>query len=140
MSKEPSQLEQVLIDAIQKATAVTGEAIDGAKKVTGQAIDFASAQIPDVIHQLLMWKMAEAVVWIVMCLLVAYIIIKAWTPIYKYSIDDRDNTAIIMYSSFVCGIGGFCVVFVFICNLLTLIQIWLAPKLYLIEYVASIIK
>ena len=45
MTKEISQLDQVLIDTIQKATTITGEAIDGAKKVTGQAIDFASAQI-----------------------------------------------------------------------------------------------
>lgn len=139
MSKEPSALEQVLIDTIQQTTA-------GAKKVTGQAIDFVSAQIPDVVHQLLAWKMAEAIALILACValigvyfyflrkIIAYH--KKLAAIGKYYAE----TGFIFY--YVGGTGVLLILPLIriLGSALTIIKIIVAPKLYLIEYAAELIK
>lgn len=141
MAKELNALEQVLVDTIQKATAVTGEAIDGMKGVTGKAIDFASAQIPDVIHQLLLWKIAEAAVYLIAsCLAVwlFFVLRKRFKEFVKGSYDEAMGWAFF----YVLGGGLLIVVPVMeiIASTLLILKIWLAPKLYLIEYVAKLIN
>lgn len=140
MAKELNALEQVLVDTIQKATAVTGEAIDGVKGVTGKAIDFASAQIPDVIHQLLLWKMAEALVYVVISAIVIWKVLSLRSAAHKQASEDRDAVWLVMYYLFgVTVVGGISAI-AFIGYLLVFLKIWIAPKLYLIEYVAKLIK
>lgn len=141
MSKEISLLEQVLVDTIKKASEVTGEAIDGVKGVTGKAIDFASAQIPDIIHQLLIWKAAEAVLYLVVsCLAIwlFFVLRKRFKVFIKGSFDE-DMGWVFFY---VLG-GAFLIVLPvlqIIASTLLILKIWLAPKLYLIEYAASLMK
>lgn len=141
MAKELNALEQVLVDTIQKATAVTGEAIDGVKSVTGKAIDFASTQIPDVIHQLLLWKMAEATVYIIascIAIWIFFILRKRFAAYIKGSFDEDMGWA------FFYVIAGMVLIAVPVLHIITytlvILKIWLAPKLYLIEYVAKLVK
>lgn len=141
MAKELNALEQVLVDTIQKATAVTGEAIDGVKGVTGKAIDFASAQIPDVIHQLLLWKMAEASVYLVASCIAIWLFFVLRKRVIEYVKASFDEA---MGLAFYYVIGGLALILVpvlhIVANLLVILKITLAPKLYLIEYVAKLIK
>jgi hypothetical protein len=141
MAKELNALEQVLVDTIQKATAVTGEAIDGVKGVTGKAIDFASAQIPDVIHQLLIWKVAESAVYIVAsCIAIwLFFVLRAR---FKVLVKDNYDEGV-SWAFFYTIAGMFLIVFPviqIIASTLLILKIWLAPKLYLIEYVANLVK
>lgn len=138
--KEVSELDQILIDTIQKATAVTGEAIDGAKKVTGQAIDFASAQIPDVVHQLLVWKLTECIVLAVLystLILLFFIILPKVKAVSKKWNDIGPTLFYLIFGgTLLVVLPGFGLVF----NVLEAIKISVAPKLYLLEYVAKLIK
>lgn len=140
MAKELNALEQVLVDTIQKATAVTGEAIDGAKKMTGQAIDFASSQIPDVIHQLLLWKTAEAVVYAVVSAVILWKILSVRKAVHEVANEDNAPEWLAVYYLFGVVIVGGISALVFIANVLEVLKIWIAPKLYLIEYVANLVK
>lgn len=141
MSKTLSPLEQVLVDTIQKASNVTGEVYDAAKGVTTRAIDFASEQIPDVIHQLLVWKLAESLAYVVLGLSIILIFFWTRSRVKAYvEADDGDKEIVLLYTVF-CGglsfsIGG---MFMFY-NLLDVIKIWFAPKIFLIEYAADLLK
>lgn len=141
MSKTLSPLEQVLVDTIQKASNVTGEVYDAAKGVTTKAIDFASEQIPDVIHQLLIWQLAESLAYVVLGL--TFILLFFWTRsrVKAYvEADDGDKEIVLMYTVFAGGlsfsIGGMIMFY----NLLDVLKIWFAPKIFLIEYAAHLLK
>lgn len=146
MAKELTGLDAVLVETIKKATAVTGEAIDGAKKVTAQAIDFASAQIPDVIHQLIMWKLAEAAVWTVLGLSGLVIFAKLITQLKtKYSKEQAehkhpDEGSYIFVGFLLTVILALPSTIIFVSYMMELLKIWLAPKVYLLEYAASLMK
>ena len=121
------------------------------------AVDFSQQQIPDVIQQLLMWHFTESLV--VGSLL--FLLLPAWVyTLYRFrpgrKIDpekgffentqfnfftDQDNdpdprisltvvATVVVLFCFAVGIG----------QLLESAKIWLAPKLYLLEYGASLIK
>lgn len=131
MSKDLSVLEQTLVDTINKASVVGGEIYDGAKAVTEKSVDFAMQQIPDVVHQLLLWNMTSAIIW---CLVSVIIIIisliitkKCW---------ESTGGEICILTAFPIGI----LTAVFLYNLMKAVKIYIAPKLYLLEYVANLVK
>lgn len=134
------QLEQVLVDTIQKATAATGQLVDGAKQVTAESIDFALTQVPDLIHQLLLWKVADATVGIVAMTLLIAVFFKFLPKVVAFSKEDRDPSALVAYSVFggvILVIGPAVSIF---WNVSLILKIWLAPKIYLIEYVSELVK
>lgn len=145
MSKTLSPLEQVLVDTIQKASNVTGEVYDAARGVTTKAIDFASTQIPDVIHQLLVWKLAEALTWMGLGLVIIGLFVWVRSRIARWVKDDRaryrgDIDALHTFTV-MGGCATFCVSGLLIfCSLLDVLKIWLAPKIFLIEYVSHLIR
>lgn len=138
--KELNPLEQILVDTIQKASSVTGEVYDAAKGASAKAIDFAQAQIPDIIHQLLMWKLTEAIAYIFIAIAFLTAFFVFWFKINAFCKKERDNAAIILYSTIggVVIIGGS--IACIIDNTLIALQIWVAPKIYLIEYAADLLN
>lgn len=131
MEKEISQLDQVLIDTITKVSNVSGEIYDGAKKVTGQAIDIAMQQAPDIVNQLLMWKFAENATWFLFAILLIVLCIKSTKKYW-----DESDGAIILATGSLTIMGSV----VFVLSLLEMIKIMIAPKIYLIEYAANLLK
>lgn len=146
------QANKILVELLQKAA----NGIDA-------AVSFSQAQIPDVVHQLLVWKFTKSLVVTLALLATVPIAIKFFRAMMKreqdgvygddgYSWDrekpkykptlvwDKDGTIspgsiffgtiILLYSIFV---------FIAISDM-TWLKIWLAPKLYLLEYAASLIK
>lgn len=119
------QLQQALATIIGK----TMQGVDA-------SISFLSAEIPDVIHQLLVFKLAQACVLLVMAIL--YLI--AWGVLAYKSFRYDWHEGIQMVLVFMGGaITVISVISLFI-NGGTALQIWLAPKIYLIEYAASLAK
>lgn len=131
------QAQQLLVDLIQKAS----NGIDG-------AVAFSQAQIPDVVHQLLVWNFASSIITQVVCVLVitsiVFVILKSisdrkkgeeWTS-GDYGLSSIAFDAVI----FICSIVITPIaILVFLFNF-DWLKIWLAPKLYLIEYAASLVK
>lgn len=131
MAKEISQLDQVLIDTITKASNVSGEIYNGAKKVTGQAIDIAMQQAPDIVNQLLMWQFSKNATWFLFSILSIFICIKLTKKYWE------ESQGAIVVATGTVGVVGIVVV---ICTFLQMLKIVIAPKIYLIEYAANLIK
>lgn len=119
-------------------------------------ISFLSAEIPDVIHQLLMWKMIQSMLFFVFG-----IIVICWTIVfikrqYRRSVEKTDNYGQAYYVPTMVfdnrgEVSPGCVIFavlalagmlagVSLISGLSWLQILIAPKIYLIEYAASLAK
>lgn len=100
------------------------------------AKDFMLAELPEVIQQLLLWKFCLSLSHIILgFLLVALVFfarhkcskLESWNP----RTDDLFSYGISVVVS--------CILILITFNL-TWLQIWVAPKVYLIEYAASLAK
>lgn len=122
-------LEQELVKIITKATS----AAEGAGK-------FLVEQTPDVINQLLwwegvisLWNTALPIIIFIPCIILFIRNIED-----AVNADEFDKSMVIVILSFVGTFGSFlkfCVA-----GNLTWLQIWIAPKLFLIEYAAGLVK
>lgn len=138
------QAQKILVDLLQKAS----NGIDS-------AVSFSQAQIPDVVHQLLVWNFASSIIAQVFSLVVMLIVAmllaklafdrtsrKPWTC-YKQDARLNETSDFFDIVALISVIGGalivMCSIIVFNCNF-DWLKIWLAPKLYLIEYAASLVK
>lgn len=146
----------------QALTAILNKTMSG----VDAGVSFLSAEIPDVIHQLLMWKLAEACLLLAVFTAVAILggvaIRKSYVPVkrhmrgsslyYGNSGNDlekegkelmAENAGAMPFAIFGL-IFGVIALFVFAVNgtqkVAVILQIWLAPKIYLIEYAASLAK
>jgi len=119
------QLQQALATIIGK----TMQGVDS-------SISFLSAEIPDVIHQLLVFKLAQACVLLVMAII--YLI--AWSVFSYRSFKHDWHEGIQMVTVFAGGAVAVTSAISLFINGGVALQIWLAPKIYLIEYAASLAK
>lgn len=137
------QLQTALAEMIGKANA----GIDA-------GTSFLQAQLPDVIQQLLVWKLAQNV------LMAAFMLLAIWglvnlllvihradsvglwrrEPAYSWEKDTAPMSSIAYMAAFVSLLAIALMSFAAVTRLLTAVQLWLAPKVYLIEYAASLTK
>jgi hypothetical protein len=122
------QLQQALL-------AILTQTVDAVKAGT----TFLMAQLPDVIQQLLIWKATQSAIWcgfwLLMSVIILLIIRHYWKPREYY--DGYWDT-----------LGPFGIFpFIFCLNFAMIamtnyewLQILIAPKIYLIEYAASLVK
>lgn len=152
-------------EELQKALA---EIINGALSSAAAAKDFVLAELPDVVQQLLLWKAVESglffVFWLASLLLLLWVI-KRKSSIITGNLDDGERQRLnhllaigyarrtvgedIEYDSLrrrgnpiigiICGLGLSVCLIGLSCSLAWL-KIWLAPKVYLLEYAASLVK
>lgn len=121
---------------------LTDSLVDIIQQVSGgvkQGVSFLQQEIPDVIKQLLMWKMAESLVVFLLCVLVIAIWIKLMFMAEKHDAKNYLNDSMFPTAMF----GGFVALIaagVAVSCLLTAMQIYIAPKVWLIEYAASLVK
>ncbi|QSJ04001.1 hypothetical protein KNV79_gp25 [Salmonella phage vB_SalP_TR2] len=127
------QLQKVLADIITRVTS-------GADA----AIQFGKEQIPEVLKQLLIWNFTFSfLIWFsATAIIVGYIIwmltkFRWWFKNQRSTTTEQDAAVIAL--TVIWGIITFIMIFVFWCNL-DWLKIWVAPKLYLLEYAASLIK
>lgn len=125
------QAQKVLTDLLQRA--VTG---------VDKAVEFSQAQMPDVIHQLLVWNFVSSILFQLLAIFfVAFYFWsgrKALNKLMNGLYDDTgDNLCILWLLSGGCASIFLSVGFFFNFDWL---KIWLAPKLYLLEYATSLVK
>lgn len=97
------------------------------------AVDFMVAELPEVIQQLLLWKMWENLIYFTVSLIAALTVWVVATCLYR---NDNSHDRVMWF------------VFAFLVSLVVLLlgfnvtwlQILIAPKVYLIEYAASLAK
>lgn len=123
-------LEEFLVDTIS-----------GINKV----VEFSVEQIPDVLQQLLIWHCVHSAVVNIITILVVISSWYAYIRLYNYHVkkygpmENADGTWI--HFMVVGSIMLFFITTFAPLNLnLTWLKIWVAPKLYLLEYAANIIK
>lgn len=128
-----TNLQNALADMINKT-------VGGVER----GVEFLSGQLPDVIHQLLVFKMCWAIVstlLIVVCLVVIW---KITGALFDKSEENKWRdfwpcfpccvTSIIAIIATPVGLTVVC------SKIKTILMIWLAPKLYLLEYAAELLK
>lgn len=149
------QLQTALADILTKTT-----------DVVSAGVGFLQAELPDVVRQLLVWKMAEGAMYLLFAVmgLTAIVFAVRWAApiIIGYSKGsslywrntgndvERQGKQLMeeysgrygyaVFASIVSCIAAIFVVISLPVNAGVMLQIWLAPKLYLIEYAARLVK
>lgn len=115
-------MEKQLQDALVEALSTVME-----------AKDFVLSELPDVVHQLLMWKVFESMWHNVLAIALVFVSIKMYKMANKYIEDD--------FKPVFCAIGGALLNLISIILLnIKFIKIWIAPKVYIIEYLKEMTK
>ncbi|WDB94478.1 hypothetical protein [Escherichia albertii] len=146
------QANKILIELLQKAS----NGIDA-------AVSFSQAQIPDVVHQLLLWNMVDSLIKTLIAILTIPLVFwfmkkqyqkveigifdnEGWLwekgkPKYKPTMIWESNGKISFLILPLAAVFVLWVSFIIaVVTNMTWLKIWLAPKLYLIEYAASLVK
>lgn len=130
------QLQNTINSILQKAIEA---ATNGA--------EFLKGEIPEVVQQLLTWKMTEAMLNIGISLLVyaiTAIILYKWWKSFRIRHRERcchtGEDGALWAITCILGIVEFIVFLVFTCgNAFDMLKIWIAPKVYLLEYATRLI-
>lgn len=125
------QANKILVELLQKAA----NGIDA-------AVTFSQAQIPDVVHQLLVWKSVSSILVQIFILSFIGVYVLAVYKFYKITDSKRLSEGTLVAGIFSLATGalfamGLAIAFF---SYFDWLKIWLAPKLYLLEYAASLIK
>lgn len=134
----------------QLATAITA-LINQSLALFNQGVSFLSQEIPDVVHQLLMWQLIQSLIYTVGAAIGTAICIGLWIWVFKIclKIHRKEKESNYLYDGFVhwfpFNIGTILYAFIYCIFIysyfnLTWLQIWIAPKVYLIEYATKLIK
>lgn len=127
-----SELSKTANDLLVKMIDVTVESVS-------DVVEFSKQQIPDIIHQLLVWKIAESIVWLVLGALIMFT--GAWvTNRFRERMNEDEASSGTICQIIVTIVTAFIGICMIVSNLLDVLYIWLAPKVWLIEYAADLIK
>lgn len=138
----PSKLQSALADMVNKSVQIAGD-----------AKDFLVAQLPDVIRQLLLWKFFEKLIPMVFFFAAFLFMSQRVSALIKrgdfqpvphpgsnYQSDPKNGYPLMIWGIAKCVLTlALLLAFLFTMNL-TWLQIWIAPKVYLIEYAKSLVS
>lgn len=128
-------LEKTLIDSIE-----------GIKKTGTELVDALYEQAPEVINQLLLWNAVESFIKFIASLLllcIPFALYKLGVYAYKkFEVAEFHDEGPFWIVSIIVGtFGTFISIGLFFEHVsLTWLKIWLAPKVYLLEYLAAFVK
>jgi len=124
----------------EKLQAAVAEMIGKVNDGVDASTAFLSAELPDYISQLLMWIIARDTIVIVLSVMVIYL---SYMATFKWSDQDkkhdmwRDSKLI---ASIIGGASSIVSVGFAVASTLDVAKIILAPKVWLVEYAASLAK
>jgi len=107
------------------------------------AKEFILAELPEVVQQLLIWKTAESIAYCVLSIAFALIPILAVSWQWKNREEHLESDIVAHSDGLIYMLNLFLIVPVVIAGAkwnLVWLQIWLAPKVYLLEYAADLVK
>lgn len=126
----------------QALAAILNKTMEGVEA----GASFLQAELPDVIQQLLMWKLVEAIL-----ITIASVVVAVCYALFMRAFSKaegggsyKDCYGMPTFGAFIGIAGGACAAIAAFCGLLqyplAAAQILVAPKIYLIEYAASLAK
>ena len=140
-------MEEQIVNPLEKALgSIIEKGVAGVEK----GVSFLEAQLPDVIEQLLTWKMWELILWDIFILIGCAACIGGAVlsnkkhKAAKEAVKNKDRYS--YYDDWVIfGVSGFAIIGMVLCagfiaQTIQVLKIWIAPKIYLIEYAAELIK
>lgn len=125
------QLQKALVELIGKAS----NGIDA-------SVSFLSAEIPDVIHQLLVWYAIESAIHTV----IGVSIVAMWIACERFALkkisDWNWSIEDVIMNYALIGMFPRIAAFVMVCVMVNLdwLKIWISPKIWLIEYASQLAK
>jgi len=123
--------QEVIVETVDMANQVLKGIIENAVVTK----DFLLSQIPDVIQQILLYNLVES-----FSLFILGLFIVIGVPIIVYKITEVAVEKTGDSGLYVFNMASILAIFGVACLNLTWLKIWLAPKLYLIEYAANLVK
>lgn len=145
MTNTVSSLDAALAAAITKASESSGQVWDATASGIGKAIDVIQAETPLVIQEFLTWKAIEVGVPLVLTLAAALVCVCAliffrrWSKHKDFDWDDLSGVIVIL-GSMISGVGLLFLICASTDNIIELAKIKYAPRVYLIDYVATTLK
>ena len=106
------------------------------------SVDFMQAELPDVIEQLLMWHAVKGALLTLIGVAIMFVMLKVDYKLFK-KIDSDDSMDAMDTVMFYGLFGSFARLLYFIPIMMINIewlQIWIAPKIWLMEYAANLVK
>lgn len=100
--------------------------------------DFVAQQVPDIVHQMIVFNMAQAIVYAVAA--VTVMIFCQWS--LRALVRTQKNWDDFAWSvaAGLSGSGLVVSVIVFFMNVQTILKCWLAPKYYVLEQIMAMVK
>ena len=130
----------------QSLSQILDQAVSGVQA----GVSLLSAELPDVIHQLLMWKMIESLILCAGGIIFTVGAIRWFAKNsgrgkevgtkYKATLTHDEQGVIAPWIPILIFPLIFMISIASITINITWLKIWLAPKVYLIEYAASLVK
>lgn len=133
--------ENRMNDELQKALV---EVINKTSKGVESGVEFLQRELPEVVQQILWWHAIHSAIFFVLGLmLLLYLPLKCRSLWQKWSAIEKENPRAdvdgYVWGCAACLAGTLLGALMVLLNL-TWLKILIAPKLYLIEYAASLVK
>lgn len=135
--KEISALDQTIIDAINSSGALIKDGIEGTVKVTKNLADVVSTQVPDIVEQLLLWKLSEAIFYFVICLVLFVLAVRYLMSLKNKQISEDSSHIPLGILSITSSPFSFLGAIHYASDIL---YISIAPKVWLLEYITNLTK
>lgn len=124
-----SNIQDTANQALQQMLTMAVNGLQG-------AVDFSKAQIPDVIHQMLVWNMVTSIIIQIVCLIVIVVFVVVAYKFCKYCDFEEES----IWITVIVGLFLIVIPLVVFGKQFDWLEIWLAPKYYLLQQAASLIK
>lgn len=129
---------QIVLEILQGGLDAGKEVYAASKQAITKSVDFAMEQAPLVVKEFLAWKLLEAVIWFIVWLMVSIGLLWAARCLHKYAENSKWNEqAAVIVKWIIRGVAIFIFIVNFGCNMMTVAEIKVAPRWYLIEYVVD---
>lgn len=120
-------------EELQKALAeLLNKANDGIDKAGG----FLSSELPEVIQQMLTWYVIENFVWFVLNVIIAFIFVYGFNKFRE--LNKQEPNAMWEIPTFLSACSVLMTSLMSVGYLMESVKIYIAPKLWLIEYAAKL--
>ena len=110
------------------------EKLEGILKMIESGMEWSIAQLPLLIKEIFVWKTVEYSAWIIFGLILCALGVLLWR--LRNKADDEDVSDIFTALSIFTYITSFVVIFT---HVMLIIRIYVAPRLFLLDYIDSVI-
>jgi len=137
MSKEVEKLTPMQEELLSRADSIFATM----KEAAMAAKDFAMDQLPDIVHQLIVFERVYLTCIVLAPIILLPLFIALWFKTTK--IDAYENDGIIILfgaGTIMLGVSSFLAFISMLANFKSFLMVWFAPKIYLIQYLTELLK